>query len=275
MADKIVDKESDSYPSRIVSLVPSQTELLHYLGLGERVCGITKFCVHPSSWFETKLRVGGTKSLHLDKIRSLHPDLILANKEENEKAQIESLSTEFPTWVSEVDGFEQALDMILKIGALTGTTSLANLLTQDIRTAFDRLDETIATEKPIRVAYLIWRNPYMVAAGGTFIDSMIERCGMENVFKNQERYPAVSALEITAADPDLLLLSSEPFPFDEKMLAECRSDFPDRTCLLVDGESFSWYGPRMLHAATYFAKLHATIYGSLSQLRHPLADMKS
>ena len=103
---------------RIISLVPSQTELLYDLGLEEEVVGITKFCVHPPEWFQSKARVGGTKTIHFEKIKALQPDLIIGNKEENEREQIEALAECFPVWMSDIATLEDALDMMLRVGAL-------------------------------------------------------------------------------------------------------------------------------------------------------------
>ena len=153
-------------PSRIISLVPSQTELLFDLGLDEEVVGITKFCVHPEQWFRTKTRVGGTKQADLQKIRELQPDLIIANKEENEPAQIEELERDFPVWVSDVCNLRDALQMIKQLGMITGKNKSSEIYS-DIKFAFDGLKtatrefaaqrEAQGNTKEIRTAYLIWR----------------------------------------------------------------------------------------------------------------------
>ena len=106
-------------PKRIVSLVPSQTELLFDLGLNDKVVGITKFCVHPEGWYRTKKRIGGTKQLHIDEIKELTPDLIIANKEENVRDQIEELAKDFPVWISDVNNLDSASSMITGIGEIT------------------------------------------------------------------------------------------------------------------------------------------------------------
>ncbi len=101
-----------SHPQRIISLVPSQTELLFDLGLEEQVAGITKFCVHPEKWFRSKTRIGGTKNIKSALIHQLQPDLIIANKEENVKEQVEELAAHYPVWVSDIHDLQSALDMI-------------------------------------------------------------------------------------------------------------------------------------------------------------------
>ncbi|MBK7942053.1 MAG: ABC transporter substrate-binding protein [Flavobacteriales bacterium] len=242
-------------PERIISLVPSQTELLHDLGLGERVVGITKFCIHPEAWFRGKARVGGTKQVDLDKVRDLRPDLIIGNKEENAQADIEALEREFPVWMSDVRELDGALDMIRRVGALTGTTSKAEALATGIGHAFATLQPLTP---PLSAAYLIWHEPMMVAGNDTFVNDMLARGGLTNAFAHRtERYPQVSPAELAAADPDVILLSSEPFPFAEKHIQPYNMLCPGTPVHLVDGELFSWYGSRLLKAPAYFSGLRA------------------
>ncbi|MGH1434859.1 MAG: helical backbone metal receptor [Lewinella sp.] len=235
-------------PQRIVSLVPSQTELLADLGLGDSVVGITKFCVHPSSWRQEKTIIGGTKQLHLDRIRSLKPDLIIANQEENDREQVEALAVDFPVWVSKVVDLPTALNMITGIGEATDTRTLVGDLMLKIKASFADLRSFSIRS----CAYLIWRKPYMASGGDTFIQAMLEVAGFENVFGHQNRYPEVTMEELAAADPEWILLSSEPFPFKEKHLAELSVVCPNAKIRLVDGEMFSWYGSRLLRSADYF-----------------------
>lgn len=244
------------FPQRIVSVVPSQTELLHHLGLEGRVVGITKFCVHPSDWYRNKTRVGGTKKLKLDKIRALQPDLIIANKEENDQAQIEELMQEFPVWISDIETVTDALAMIQGVGHVTGTVASAYRQVSRIRMAFKEIPELSNTP----TAYFIWRKPWMVAGHSTYIDDLLKHCGMVNVFADRpSRYPEVSNEEVMAARPGLILLSSEPYPFKEQHMAELRALCPQAMILLVDGEMFSWYGSRMVEAAEYLKDLIGTL----------------
>lgn len=240
-------------PRRIVSLVPSQTELLAYLGLEREVVGITKFCVHPENWYRTKTRVGGTKQLHLERIEELEPDLIIGNKEENDREQITELARRYPVWLSDVSDLTEALAMIKEVGKLTDTGAAADRLVQDIQQAFARLPGY--STRP-SVAYLIWRKPYMAVGGDTFINSMLALGGWRNCFADQPRYPEVSAEELAAKAPQLLFLSSEPYPFKEKHIAELRGICPRAVILLVNGELFSWYGSRLLSTPTYLFNLH-------------------
>lgn len=241
------------HPARIISLVPSQTELLCDLSLGERVVGITKFCVHPEEWFRGKPRVGGTKKVDLEKVRGLRPDLIIGNKEENSRADIEALEKEFPVWVSDVRDLPGSLDMILRVGDLVGAIDRATPLVAGIERAFTSLQPLSPT---LSVAYFIWREPFMVAGHGTFVNDMLRRCGLINVFdEGDPRYAEITAQQLAEAGPDLILLSSEPYPFREKHISELNMLCPGTPVLLADGELFSWYGSRLLHAPAYLNSL--------------------
>ncbi|MCU0432556.1 MAG: helical backbone metal receptor [Bacteroidia bacterium] len=241
-------------PRRIVSLVPSQTELLAHLGLNEEVTGITKFCIHPEHWFRTKTRVGGTKQYDLAKIAALQPDLIIGNKEENDREQIEQLMQLYPVWMSDIFNLTDALQMIEHIGAITGKATEANALTKEIERAFTSLAQLQTQTR--RAAYFIWRNPWMTAGSQTFINDMLQRCGFENVFSAaNSRYPEITNEQLKAAKPEVILLSSEPYPFKEKHIAELQEICPDAKISLVDGEMFSWYGSRLLAAPEYFSAI--------------------
>lgn len=255
-------------PKRIISLVPSQTELLHDLGLNDEVIGITKFCVHPQSWFRNKTRVGGTKNINIEKVISLKPDLILANKEENVKEQIEALEKIAPVYVSDVNNLDDALGMIEDVGALTGKIENSKIVIENIHAQFQKL-QTINYK--LRTAYLIWRDPYMTIGGDTFINDMLSRCGLQNIYENEKRYPQITLEDIRSKGAELILLSSEPFPFKEKHVAEIKSVLPNIKILIVDGEMFSWYGSRILHAAQYFAELINKINEPSSKMNNNIA----
>jgi ABC-type Fe3+-hydroxamate transport system substrate-binding protein len=246
-----------STPQRIVSLVPSQTELLYDLGLEKETVGITKFCVHPEEWFRTKTRVGGTKSIKKDIIDQLQPDLIIANKEENVKEQVEELAKDHPVWVSDIHDLDGALQMIMDVCRLTGKITKTKQIIHQIKLGFIHLkniQQQTQHRKP-KTAYLIWRNPYMTIGGDTFINDMLERCGLENIFRNKTRYPSVTVEELKDAGCELLLLSSEPYPFKQDHINELQSQLPGCKIMLVDGEMFSWYGSRLLKAPAYFQQL--------------------
>jgi len=247
-------------PKRIVSLVPSQTELLHWLGLEEETVGITKFCVHPDSWFRSKTRVGGTKAVNKLAVDSLQPDLIIANKEENLQSEIESLAADYPVWLTDVKNLDDALKMIGDIGQITNKQNEASVLIKEINNRFDQLNSQQKTENPKpKTCYLIWQNPYMTIGGDTFINDMLSRCGLENVFANKTRYPELTTYQLQTTNYQLLLLPSEPFPFKQKHVDELQIQLPNTKIVLVDGEMFSWYGSRLLTAAEYFKKLIASL----------------
>lgn len=248
--------EISSQPKRIVSLVPSQTELLYDLGLEEEVVGLTKFCVHPQKWFIEKNRIGGTKNLHLDKIKSLHPDLIIANKEENRKEQVEELAKEFPVWISDVNTLEDAYNMIKSIGEITGTIEKAETLIKHIKANFSQL-QTPNTR--LQTCYLIWKDPYMTVGSDTFIHHMLAQAGFQNIFADKHRYPEITLEDLLLADCQMLLLSSEPYPFQQKHVEELQVLLPKTKIALVDGEMFSWYGSRLLQSPLYFEKLQQQI----------------
>lgn len=245
-----------SLPHRIISLVPSQTELLADLGLQEEVIGITKFCIHPSEWFRNKKRIGGTKLLNMDLIHQLQPDLILANKEENVKEQVEELAAHFPVWISDMHTLEGAYDMIREIGSITGKSAAAARIIAQVKAGFAALP--VPPRKP-KAAYLIWKSPYMTVGNDTFIHSMLDMAGYENAFANSSRYPVITIEELQASACEYLFLSSEPYPFSQKHIDELQPFLPDTKILLVDGEMFSWYGSRLIHAPAYFKSLASSI----------------
>ncbi len=243
-------------PKRIISLVPSQTELLYDLGLREEVIGITKFCVHPQEWFKSKTRIGGTKKYDLEKIKQLQPDLIIGNKEENEKEGIEELMKHFNVWMSDINTLKDAFEMITSLGTIVGKQQQAMLLKLEIESKFNNFLSRQKQVNKIKVGYFIWRKPYMVAGHNTFINEMLAICGFENSFlKHSSRYPEVSSEEIKNTNLDLILLSSEPFPFKEKHINELKEISPQSKILIVDGEIFSWYGSRLLKAPEYFSEI--------------------
>lgn len=239
-------------PKRIISLVPSQTELLFDLGLADEVIGITKFCIHPDKWFRSKTRIGGTKEIKMEIIDQLQPDLIIANKEENVKEQIEELEKHFPVWVSDVNNLTDAYEMIEQIGVITNKEDLANKIMLRIKENFAQLPTHYSR---LRTAYFIWQNPYMAVGGDTFIHSMLEVAGFANIYSREKRYPEISIEELRTLNPELLLLSSEPYPFKQKHIEELQIQLPNININLVDGEIFSWYGSRLLQAPAYFTNL--------------------
>ncbi|OWY19748.1 cobalamin-binding protein [Sphingobacteriales bacterium UPWRP_1] len=243
---------------RIVSLVPSQTELLYDLGLNEEVVGITKFCIHPQQWFRSKTRVGGTKDFSVQKIVGLNPGLVIGNKEENTRQGIEELEKKLPVWMSDVQNLPDALAMIQQIGQLCGKTDTALQISRQIQQRFNQIPKAQGQ----RVLYLIWRNPFMAAGHNTFIHDMLTRvCGFTNALPhNAGRYPQIDAGLLRELQPQVVMLSSEPYPFKPAHFAEIQEILPHAQVLPVNGEFFSWYGSRLLQAAAYFKELANRLY---------------
>jgi ABC-type Fe3+-hydroxamate transport system substrate-binding protein len=234
-----------------VSLVPSLTEWLFDLGLEEEVVGITKFCVHPVHWQQTKPRVGGTKRVDVPRVLALAPDLVVASKEENVREQVEALARAVPVLLTDVQNFNDALAVNAEIGRVTGRHRQADGLNTVITNSFIGFPLAPAG----RALYLIWRKPYMTIGADTYIHSMLHLAGFTNVAGCYTRYPEVTVAEMQAWQPDWVLLSSEPYPFREKHLQELHDLLPQARVRLVDGEMFSWYGSRMKEAAAYFSSL--------------------
>lgn len=240
-------------PRRIVSTVPSQTELLYDLGLTDEVVGITAYCVHPKSWLQDKTVIGGTKDLQIEKIKSLKPDLIIGNKEENVREQIEELAREIPVWLSDVVTVGEALDMIEGVGKVCERQQQAADLLLRIKTQREQLKAI--KKQNLRAAYFIWKEPYMMAGPETFINSMMQECGFQNVVPpSSERYPAYDLKKLKSLKPQLILLSSEPYSFRTADLHNIGETFPDAQVKIVDGELYSWYGSRIMTSLQYFIR---------------------
>ena len=243
---------------RVVSLVPSLTELLAALGLDDEVVGLTRFCTRPDGWRDRKARVGGTKNVRVERVRALAPDLVVANREENEREAVEAIAAFAPVLVTDIATRADALAAVREIGAAVGRTAEADALAREVESAFAALPPFA----PLRAAYLIWRDPWMTVGGDTFIHDVMAAAGLVNVFGDRTRYPAVTADEIAAARPDVLLLSSEPYPFDARHVAEASALAPGARVALADGEAFSWYGARMREAPAVLAALRAALDGA-------------
>jgi ABC-type Fe3+-hydroxamate transport system substrate-binding protein len=237
-----------SAPKKIVSLVPSQTELLADLGLNDEVIGITKFCVHPEAWLKNKTIIGGTKNFWFEVIDEIKPNLIIGNKEENYKEGILKLKQKYPVWMTDIVSMEDTYKMITDVGNVTDTSPIAKEIVNQIQLSFT----TIKKLGSASVLYLIWRNPWMAAGNKTFINTLLLEMGLKNCLEPKTRYPELSTADIKTLSPDLIFLSSEPFPFNEKHLKELQAISPASKIILVDGEMFSWYGSRLMQAPAYF-----------------------
>jgi len=245
------DIEVPNSPQSIISLVPSQTELLYDLGLKDEIKGVTKFCIHPESAVREVPKIGGTKKFRFDTIKELKPDLLIGNKEENYKEGIEELKKEYPVWMSDVFDLSDALKMITDISVLVGKSEKGQEIVDNIREGFNQIEK----KEPKRTLYFIWQKPYMVAGKSTFIDQMLQAIGLVNVIE-EDRYPELTAEDIADFDPELILLSSEPFPFKAKHFPDFKELCPNADMHIVDGEMFSWYGSRLMKAPAYFNSLN-------------------
>lgn len=243
--------ELNEFPKRIISIVPSQSELMWELGLKDEIIGITKFCIHPKVLHNTITHVGGTKTLNLDKIRALNPDIIIGNKEENDKTQIETLQKEFKVWMSDIYTLSDSLSMIKSLGQLVGKKEQAIKLSNILKNSFLNLKKCNKT-----VLYFIWNTPYMVAGKATFIGNILDQMGLINCISDKDsRYPCLTIETIVELNPEIIFLSTEPFPFNNNHIEELKIKLPNTHIMLVDGELFSWYGSRLTHSVVYLNSL--------------------
>jgi len=225
-------------PQRIISLVPSITEFLYALGLGDRVVAITKFCIYPDEWYISKPRIGGTKTPDIDKINALKPDLIIGNKEENRQEDIAALGEFAPVWMSDVNSIQDMYSMLTSLGEILGLEEESLGWITRWKTYFDENKNKGQGKKAL---YFIWKDPEMVVGKGTYIDAYMNAIGYANCVE-MGRYPMLSDLD--ELNPDVVLLSTEPFPFKETDFGYFQERFPKARIELVSGEEFSWYGVR-------------------------------
>ncbi len=243
-------------PNRIISLVPSQTELLVNLGLENRLVGITKFCVHPKGLLKRKEIIGGTKQINVDKIKALKPDFIICNKEENTKEIVQICSEITPTYVSDIYTIADTIDFINDIGLILDCKTSAKKMTNTILKSYTKFRQFTQNKSKLKVVYFIWANPYMVVGGNNFIDHILQINNFYNVYKNRNRYPQIELKFLPKID--LVLLSSEPFPFKEKHALEIKK-YTNAKIHFVDGEMFSWFGSRLLLSFNYFKNLRKSL----------------
>jgi len=239
-------------PERIVSLVPSLSEALFAFGLGERIAGVTRFCVEPREGVAGKTKVGGTKTLDLAAVEALRPDLIIASAEENRPEDVRRLiDGGWPVFITLPTTVAGAIDLLGQIAVLTDSTEAARPVIHEAEEALAAALAANAGRQPLRVFCPIWRSPYMTIGSDTYMHDVIAVCGGCNVFEGRhERYPRIELEEMAVLDPEVILLPSEPFRFRRCHLADFEA-FPQVTAvrrgniLLVDGRMLSWYGPRI------------------------------
>lgn len=240
---------------RIVSLVPSQTEFLYEIGLKDKIVGQTVFCIHPKAHFKKAEKIGGTKKVRYEDLDALQPDFIICNKEENSSEIVDTLAQKYPVWVSDIKNIDDALYMMRALGELLQAKTETDAL-------LERIELSLKQSK-IRhhysCLYLVWRKPYMAVGSDTFISHMLERAGFKNLMPGT-RYPELDVEQMLSINPELILLSSEPYPFKEKHLEELQALLPNTKILMVDGELFSWYGSRLLNSKPYFNELQRQLH---------------
>lgn len=245
----------ETSPKRIISLVPSQTELLIDFGLENEIVGITKFCVHPAHLKNDKTIVGGTKKVNYQKIKDLEPDIIICNKEENTQEMVIALRKIAPVYVSDIYTISDVTQLFLDFGVLFNKKKIAQSLADLLEHKATSFKNFISEKSPKKVAYFIWAKPWMVAGRNNFINELLLLNKFNNVFESYERYPEIDLTKLALLQPELILLSSEPFPFKEKHKKQLKQ-FTNAEIIFVDGEFFSWYGTRLLKAFDYFKTLH-------------------
>jgi ABC-type Fe3+-hydroxamate transport system substrate-binding protein len=237
--------------------VPSQTELLCDLALEKELVGITKFCVHPYYLKATKTIVGGTKKVDYDKIKSLNPDFILCNKEENTYEMLPELEKIAPTYFSDVNTIQQSVDLILSLGSILNRRTESDNLVHKIEFKLNSFKQFIKDKPTRKVAYFIWAKPWMVAGNDTYINEMLQLNKFVNIYDNMSRYPKVEINRIRhEGDPDVVFLSSEPYKFTDDQAFEIATYTNRSITVFADGEMFSWFGSRFLLALDYFKELH-------------------
>ena len=245
----------DRPPTRIVSLVPSLTEALATISLGPALVGVTRYCAEPAELVTRLRKVGGTKDPGLDLIRSLEPEIVVANEEENRREDVEALEAAgLQVWVGTARSVLAAVEELDRLATLLGAArSAARLLTR----ARDAIaaQEQLNTERPrVSVFCPIWRNPYMAVGGDTYAGNLLRFCGAVNGFETHRtgnRYPQVTLDDIRAADPAVILLPDEPFRFRERHRQEVMETLPqvravrEGNVFLLDGRWLTWYGKRI------------------------------
>jgi ABC-type Fe3+-hydroxamate transport system substrate-binding protein len=240
-------------PQKVVSLVPSVTETLIAIGLSGSIAARTKFCIHPKDTVSGIPKVGGTKTPKIHHVMDIKPDLIIANKEENRQEDI-SVLNDFPIYVSDIKNTSDVIHFLNDMQEIFPDSS-AKVSGQKIYKAM----ETLPENPVLSACYLIWRDPWMTIGNDTFIHYMLLKAGFNNVFSESNRYPVIRSEDIISKSPDVVMLSSEPYPFKEKHIDEISQLLPDAKIILADGELFSWYGTRMLKFPEYVRKLQTQL----------------
>ncbi len=242
-------------PQRIISLCPSITETLYTLGLSSRVVGRTRFCIHPQPDVMSAENIGGTKQVDFERVAKLFPDLMIAEKEENTRDTVSVLEQSYPVYVANVTSVASAVKLIRNLGDLTGSAERATSLAASVEAKVRQ----VASVFPRTMAYLIWEKPYMGVGANTYLHDLLAHFGFVNVLAGRaERYPEISLTELQRLRPEVVFLSSEPFPFDRRHQTALQAVLPKTRVVLVDGE-ISWYGARMEWAFPYLEQVVANL----------------
>lgn len=243
---------------RIVSLVPSLTELLCDLGLAENLAGRSGFCIHPREVVKRIPKMGGTKDADIEKIRAAAPTHLVVNIDENRREQVDELARFVPhVIVTHPNTPEDNLDLFRLFGSLFHREAASEKLAADFRAAREELRRTTGHLPRQRVLYLIWKDPWMTVARDTYISAMLASAGWDTLPEASEvRYPEVDAVLQGLTIADRVLLSTEPYRFTGKHLAEAEARFR-APAQLIDGEMVSWYGSRAAAGLRYLAQLRS------------------
>ena len=251
-------------PRRIVSLIPSVTEILFVLGAGSSVAGCTVYCTEPPEGVATKTRVGGPKNPKLDVIRELGADLVVANVEENVREHVETLRRwGIPVYVTYPRSVAAGIRLVSDLGAVVSLPERGREMAAALEAALDDVRRARAGKPARRVFYAIWRGPWMTINRDTYTHDMLVLCGADNVFgQSATRYPEVTLPDVARAAPEVILLPDEPYRFRRAHLAgfDACPDIPavrDRRVHLVDGKLATWYGPRIAEAFRVLPRLIA------------------
>ncbi|HRQ47170.1 MAG TPA: helical backbone metal receptor [Rhodocyclaceae bacterium] len=245
---------------RIVSLVPSLTELLFDLGLGSCVVGRTGFCVHPRAWLKAVPKVGGTKDVKLDAVHRLEPTHLIVNIDENRRETVDELAQFVPNIiVTHPCKPEDNRDLYRLFGHVFGREAAARRLEADLDRALARADEVARSMPPEAVLYLIWRDPWMTVARDTYISAMLDCVGWKTLPEvADERYPQFGWTEPWLARAGRVLLASEPYRFSERHVGEV-TRLSGRPVTMIDGEMASWYGSRAIIGLEYLSGLRRSV----------------
>ncbi len=262
--------ELKSHPHRIISLVPSWTETLFAMGLGNEVVGVTKFCVEPADGVASVEKIGGTKNPDLRAIAKLEPDFVIANAEENRREDVEKIRAQgvqvFTTYPKTIPG---AVESILKLGAALGKESDANLMAREIVRNVSGIEASVGvwSKLPFRVFCPIWKNPWMAFNADTYAHDVLRMLGFNNIFASAgERYPTTTLAEAIERKPDIVLLPDEPYEFKDRDLEELKKVLPPglaRRVMIVSGRDLHWYGVHMVNGLTTLAAKLARLRAAL------------